>query len=224
MTPRILALDTTTEFGSLALLEGMDTVEEVWLHSPEGFAHVLYPELERLLSRRGWELESVDLFAAAAGPGSFTGIRVGLAAVKGLAEVLKKPVAGVSNLQAVASFGSGPLRAAVLDARRGEIYGALYSASLELVSPEVVMPFRAWLERLPAAGIEFVSTDFTPFQAALAGTPFESAPIRLAPRALAAAVGRIAAERWKRGQWQDPAELDANYVRRSDAEIFSSSS
>ncbi|MCS6951797.1 MAG: tRNA (adenosine(37)-N6)-threonylcarbamoyltransferase complex dimerization subunit type 1 TsaB [Bryobacteraceae bacterium] len=221
MSPRILALDTATEFGSLALLQGTHTVEEVWLHSPEGFAHVLYPELERLLARHGWELESVDLFAAAAGPGSFTGIRVALAAVKGLAEVFKRPVVGVSNLQAVASFGTGPLRAAVLDARRGEIYGAVYSAALELVSPEVVMPFRSWLETLPA-GVEFVSTDFTPFRAALAGTKVESAPVRHAPRALAAAVGRIAAERWARGQVLDPAALDGNYVRRSDAEIFSS--
>ncbi len=220
MIPRILALDTATEFGSLALLEADRTVEELWLHSPEGFAHLLYPELERLLERHGWKLESVDLFAVAKGPGAFTGIRVGLAAAKGLAEVLRKPVAGVSNLQAVASFGTAPVRAAVVDARRGEIYGALYSATLELLAPEVVMPFRAWLETLPPGEIEFVSTDFSPFRTAVEGTRFAGVPVRQAPRALAGAVGRIAAARWTRGELEDPAKLDANYIRRSDAEIL----
>ncbi len=222
MIPRILALDTATEFGSLALLGEDRTLEEVWLHSPEGFAQVLFPELERLLERHGWKLESVDLFAVAKGPGAFTGIRVGLAAAKGLAEVLRKPVAGVSNLQAVASFGTAPVRAAFVDARRGEIYGALYSSSLELLAPEVVMPFRAWLETLPPGEIEFVSTDFSPFRTALETARFAGAPVREAPRALAAAVGRIAAARWARGALEDPATLDANYVRRSDAELLAS--
>ena len=222
MTPRILAWDTATEFGSLALLEGDRTLEEVWLHSPEGFAQVLFPELERLLERHGWKLASVDLFAVAKGPGAFTGIRVGLAAAKGLAEVLHKPVCGISNLQAVASFGTAPVRAALVDARRGEIYGAVYSSSLELLSPELVMPFRAWLETLPPGEIEFVSTDFSPFRTAIENTRFAGAPAREAPRALAAAVGRIAASRWARGRLEDPATLDANYVRRSDAELFAS--
>jgi len=68
--------------------------------------------------------------------------------------------------------------------------------------------------------VEFVSTDFTPFRAALAGTRFERAPIATAPSALAAAIARIALARFLRGQASDPAALDANYVRRSDAELF----
>ncbi len=71
----------------------------------------------------------VDCFAAASGPGSFTGVRVGLACVKGLAEALGKPAVAVSNLRAIASFGTAPWRAVVLDARRGEIYGAVYDAA-----------------------------------------------------------------------------------------------
>ncbi len=88
---RILSLDTTSEFASLALVEGGAVVEEVMLHSTDGFGHILYPHLEALLARRGWDLASVDCFAAASGPGSFTGVRVGLAAVKGLAEGAGKP-------------------------------------------------------------------------------------------------------------------------------------
>ncbi|MGE5570105.1 MAG: tRNA (adenosine(37)-N6)-threonylcarbamoyltransferase complex dimerization subunit type 1 TsaB [Rhodospirillales bacterium] len=217
---RILAVDTTAEFGSIALVEGGETVSEELIHAPEGFGQVLFGRLDALLARAGWKLDEIDCFAAAAGPGSFTGVRIGLAAVKGLAEALKRPAVAVSNLQAVASFGSAPLRAAVLDARRGQIYGAVYDAALAAVTPEVVTSLPQWLASLPEGELEFVSTDFAPFRGALAGTRFEKAPVRHAPRALAGAIGRIAAERLAAGAAHDPAALDANYVRRSDAEMF----
>ena len=86
VNPLILALDTTHEFGSIALLEGRKVVEEVLLHSPDGFGHVLFGHLERLLDRNGRRVDEIACFAAAAGPGSFTGVRVGLACIKGLAE------------------------------------------------------------------------------------------------------------------------------------------
>lgn len=220
MTELILAVDTTHEFGSLALLRGAEVLEEVLLHSPEGFGQILFGRIAELLDRRGRNAGEVDCFAAASGPGSFTGVRIGLACVKGLAEATGKPVVAVSNLAAMATFGSAPLRATVLDARRGEVYGAVYDARGAAVVPETVMPFTAWLGTLPDGDIEFISTDFTPFAAALAGTGFEGAPVTTAPRALAAAVGRIAREVWRSGRAADPAAIDANYVRRSDAELF----
>jgi tRNA threonylcarbamoyladenosine biosynthesis protein TsaB len=211
-----LALDTTHEYGSLALMNGEELWEEVLLHAPAGFAPVLYRHLAELLGRHGLKAEGIDCFAAASGPGSFTGVRVGLACVKGLAEALGKPAVAVSNLQALSTFGQAVLRAVVMDARRGEIYGAVYDAAGRLVTPEVVAPFAVWAETLPAGDLEFVSPDFAPFQAALAGTRFEQATIRTAPRALAAAVARLAAL----AEPQDPAGLDANYVRRPDAELL----
>jgi tRNA threonylcarbamoyladenosine biosynthesis protein TsaB len=220
VNPLILAVDTTRESGSLALARGEELIQEVWLDAPGGFAHVIYGQLAQLLVRHGVKPAMVDCFAAASGPGSFTGVRVGLACIKGLAEALGKPAVAVSNLEALASFGSAPLRAVVLDARRGEIYGAVYDDTGRLASPEVVTKFTAWLDTLPEGGMEFVSTDFTPFRAALAGTRFECAPIATAPQALAAAVARIALARFRSGQASDPAALDANYVRRSDAELF----
>lgn len=217
---RILAIDTTSEFGSLALVQASEVVDEVLLHSPDGFGHILFEHIGRLLDRHGWKVSDVDCFAAAAGPGSFTGVRVGLSAAKGLAEANGRPVVAVSNLQAVASFGVAPLRAAILDARRGEIYGAVYDAALDPVIQEVVTKFQPWLEALPQGDIEFLSTDIAPFHAALAATRFASAPARDVPRALAGAISRIAAGRFAAGQAQDPAAIDANYVRRSDAELL----
>jgi len=161
-------------------------------------------------------IQQIDCFAAASGPGSFTGVRVGLTAVKGLAEATGKRVVAVSNLRALAFFGTSPLRATVLDARRGEVYGALYDDRLDAVAPETLMKFSAWLETLPSAGYEFVSNDFSPFQSHVD----PAIPVVTAPRAMARAIGSIAWIEIQRGQTQDPAQIDANYVRRSDAELF----
>jgi tRNA threonylcarbamoyladenosine biosynthesis protein TsaB len=215
--PLILALDTTREAGSIALCRGEDTLEELLIEAPGGFAHVIYGEIEKLLARHSVELKEIDCFAAASGPGSFTGVRVGLACVKGLAEALGRPAAGISNLEALASFGSAPLRAAVLDARRGEIYGAVYDAAGRMAAPETVAKLGAWLETLPAGDMEFVSLVE---RLDLSGTRFDGARVTAAPRALAAAVARAALARYLRGETSDPAALDANYVRRSDAELF----
>jgi len=196
----ILSIDTTSEFGSIALTEANVVVEEIALHAPEGFGHVLFGHIEELLDRNGTTVHQMECFAGAAGPGSFTGVRVGLAAAKGLAEATGKRMVAVSNLRALASFGTAPLRATVIDARRGEIYGAVYNSRLELVMPEVVMTFDAWLATLPP-GYELISSI-------------------TAPRALAAAIGHIAWDEFTLGRSSDPAEIDANYVRRSDAELF----
>ena len=214
MTPLILAVDTTHEHGSLALVRGVEVIEEVAVHSPAGFAQVIYGELERLLQRNGVRVPDIDCFAAASGPGSFTGVRVGLACIKGLAEAAGKPALGVSNLRALASFGTGPLRAALIDARRGEIYGAVYDAEGAAIVPETVANLARWLESLPR-GVEFVSTDF-----AFAGGVLDGVPKVAAPRALAGAVAKIAAAELARGGARDPAGLDANYVRLSDAELY----
>jgi tRNA threonylcarbamoyladenosine biosynthesis protein TsaB len=220
VTPRILALDTTTEFGSIALVECGAVVWETPLHSSEGFGHILFDRIATILESAGWELDQIECFAAARGPGSFTGVRVGLAAVKGLAEALGRGVVGVSNLEAIAWHGTAPLRAAIADARRGQVYGAVYDAKLELVSPEVVTAFPEWLAALPSGEIQLLSTNPAAFRPALAGTRFEKDGIREVPRALAGAIGRIAEQRFLAGMGADPAALDASYVRRSDAELF----
>lgn len=220
MSELILAVDTTHEFGSLALARGETLVEEMLLHSPEGFGHVLYGHLARLLARHAVEAGGVDCFAAASGPGSFTGVRVGLACVKGLAEAAGKPAVAVSNLEAMAGFGVAPLRAVLLDARRGEVYGAVYDAEGRVVAPETVGKFPAWLAALPEGEVEFLCPDFAPFLPALAGTRFAGARVTPTPRALAGAVARIALARFRTGRAADPAALDANYVRRSDAELM----
>jgi tRNA threonylcarbamoyladenosine biosynthesis protein TsaB len=220
MKPLILAVDTTREYGSLALARGYEVIEQALLHSPSGFAHVLVGALDDLLRRSAVKIEEIDLFASASGPGSFTGVRIGLSFAKGLAEAMGKPAVAVSNLRALASLGSAPLRVPLLDARRGEIYGAVYSGSGEPIRDEEVAPASALLDSLPAGELEFVCMDEAFARSVLAGTTFEGARVTVAPQSLAGAMARIASDDFAQGRATDPAALDANYVRRSDAELF----
>jgi len=209
---KILALDTTGEFGSIALAVDGRVVEEVALHSPEGFGHVLFDQVDCLLRRHKLRLQDIEGYASASGPGSFTGVRIGLTAAKGLAEANGRRVVAVSNLQALASFGARQLRAPVIDARRGEIYGGLYDARLHAVREEVVAPFAKWLAALPEGDLEIVTSGFEVLAVRF--------PVTRAPRELAGAIAKIAAARFQAGLAQDPAEIGANYVRRPDAELL----
>jgi tRNA threonylcarbamoyladenosine biosynthesis protein TsaB len=212
---RILALDTTSNFGSIAILQSDELVEQIPLHSAEGFSQTLFGHVERLLGRHEWDVRSIDCFASAAGPGSFTGVRVGLAAVKGLAEAAGRPAFAVSNLQALAACGSTGRRAVIMDARRGEVYAAVYDQDLKLLAAETVMPLAKWVASLESLPSEIISPDLTPFRASL---PENITAIE--ERLIAAAAGRIAYRGMLAGNAPDPASLDANYVRRSDAELL----
>jgi tRNA threonylcarbamoyladenosine biosynthesis protein TsaB len=221
MQPRLLSIDTTSEFGSLALIEGSRAIEEVAMRSSEGFAHLLFPAAEALLGRHRLGWRDLEGFAVTSGPGAFTGVRIGLTAAKGLAEALGRRVAAVSTLQALAWFGSSPLRAVVMDARRGEVFGAVYDASLCLIHQEVVMKFEDWVETLPQEQFDLISGDFElPASLAAGHANLALANLVRAPRFLAGAAGRIAAGRFCAGRAVDPAMIEANYVRKSDAELF----
>jgi tRNA threonylcarbamoyladenosine biosynthesis protein TsaB len=211
----ILALDTTSEFGSLALRRDDEIVSERILHSADGFAHILFQAIAELLHASSVELGEIGIFAAASGPGSFTGVRVGLAAVKGLAEVEGKRAYGISTLRALSSLGRGKVRAAILDARRGEVFAGIYGQDLRAIAPEMVGPLPNWLAHLPVPVDEFVIFAGSPFAAALPGLHCTEAP-----RSLAAAIALCAALDAEQGVEGDPASLDANYVRRPDAELL----
>jgi tRNA threonylcarbamoyladenosine biosynthesis protein TsaB len=215
-----LAVDTTADFGSIALADQNGVREEVLLHAPEGFSQVLFGAVEALLARQRVGLSEIELFAGAAGPGSFTGVRVGLSAIKGLAEVCGKRVVPVSNLEALSEFGVSDARVTVIDARRGEVYAALYDGAGRQIIAEAVLPFQKFLTLLPERELEWISQDFAPFLPALAGTRFEHDPVTQAPRAMAGAIARLAIRRAAAGLSQNPASIEANYVRRSDAELL----
>lgn len=226
---RILAVDTSTPAGGLAALEDTRVLGVVATWSGETYSSRMFRHLDFLLRETGLEMQQFDLYAVAAGPGSFTGLRVGLAAVKGWAEVHGKPIAAVSGLEAVAwqARNPAPLLAAVLDARRGQVFGGFYERvehRLALRGDEVVMTPGGFLEQLSAlaGGRETALVTPTPevITPALAGSAFHHAPVEQVSTVLAPIIGLLGYARALRGQVVDAVRLDANYIRRSDAELL----
>lgn len=224
----ILALDTTSEHGSLALQRDERLLECHAVHAQQSFSRVLFGEITALLGRQGVSLDDVGLFAAAAGPGSFTGVRVGLAAAKGLAAVKAKLVAPVSNLAAVAYLAPpGPrILIPVLDARRGECYAGVYDrrppgepeGTLQPLMKETVAAPAALEERL--ASLNLPASDTAYCGPDLEGLQLARFPRLVTGRELAGAVAALGLQAYRRGRAVTPGAADANYIRRSDAEIF----
>ena len=221
----ILAIDTSWKRGSLALAHGdAQSFELLETASLTGgaFSAELVPQLASALARRNLDKHQIDGFAAVSGPGSFTGLRVGLAAIKGLVEVLKKPIATVSVLEALAlACGVNGRVFAALDAQRGEVFLGAYDVHTERLqaSPrqgESLLTREAFLAALPT-GATVVTPDASIAALALpAGTT-----LLQVERPGVEAIARIGLRKILTGQTVTADALDANYVRRSDAEIFS---
>src|SRR5206468_755362 len=122
---RILAVDTSSERGSVCVVDGREILGEVRLASSIQHSDRLFRSVEFLFQYLSFQLSDVDLYVAARGPGSFTGLRIGLAAMEGFAAAHGKPSAGVSTLEALAwkTGIEGALVVPTIDARRGEVYG-----------------------------------------------------------------------------------------------------
>ena len=125
---KVLAVDTTTSMLTAAVCDQGRCLGEYAVYNQKAHSQRLMPLIERLLQETGLSLEQIDLFAAANGPGSFTGIRIGLACIKGLAQVMKKPVAAVNTLEGLAYNAAGENREifVLLDGGRRRVYAAGY--------------------------------------------------------------------------------------------------
>lgn len=220
----VLGIDTSGKHGSLALARGdagrFELLEVVPLAGGT-FSAQLIPQIAALLSKHNLRKEDVDAIAAASGPGSFTGLRVGLAAVKALAEVLGKPVATVSLLEAVAveSAQEGKVVAA-LDAGRGEVYAGEFEVKggQATLCHECLFTADEFADVLRPSGRHAVTPDETMAQALKDRGAAEA--ISLASRPRSDAIARLGLRKILAGQTVAPEELDANYIRRSDAEIL----
>lgn len=232
----LLAVDTATPAGSLAVLSDGQLAGVISTASDEPYSSRLFRQLEILLSELQLQTQNFDLFAVAAGPGSFTGLRVGLTAVKAWAEVFSKPVIAISGLEAIAAqaqpHSENGLIAPVLDARRGQIYAALFRRAAQLVQEEpdqvcTIEEFLAQLaQRKQNEEIVFVSPapailrelltkrDGNRLSASISDVAQSASPL------LAPIIGKLALERAARGEFTDALHLDANYIRRSDAELL----
>jgi tRNA threonylcarbamoyladenosine biosynthesis protein TsaB len=229
----ILSLDTSSPAGSIAILRDENILGEISTSTQEAYSTRIFRHLDFLLRELSLTLDSFDLFAVAAGPGSFTGLRVGLTAAKAWAEAYGKPVAAVSALEAIAaqSHSSARVLVPVLDARRGEVYFGFYrrgdggeGVELALEGDECSASPAEFFNALNARGDAanaFIVTSTPELLAAAALSRSEKASPRIerVSSVLAPEIGRIGLRHARSGKVFDALTLDANYVRRSDAEV-----
>jgi tRNA threonylcarbamoyladenosine biosynthesis protein TsaB len=222
----LLSIDTSGKNGSIALAHatpGQNEIRvlEVVPLAGGAFSAQLVPQIAALLERHGYTRNDLGAFAVASGPGSFTGLRVGLATTKALAEALQKPIVAVSLLEAIAGSGTSRGRVlAALDAGRGDVYVGDYEVELpvaarhpmyserllrrdeflaEAQGQKLVTPDAAWAETAQAAGIH----------------------VEMIAYPNSGVIARLGWEHLQRGETVRPEDLEANYLRHSDAEIFS---
>ena len=226
----ILAVDTSTRTGSAALLRDSQVLAEISGYEETPYSTRLFRDIAVLQDRANFRLDQVDVFAVAAGPGSFTGLRVGLTAVKAWAEVHRKPVAAISGMEAIAAQAKANdgLICPFLDARRGQVFGSTYLCSagepgiLKRVGQEAILSAEEFLVlvKMNCGTRQAVLVSPTPdvlplnlVESILPGARIEGVSASLAP-----AIGRLGFDRANRGELVDSLGLDANYIRRSDAE------
>jgi tRNA threonylcarbamoyladenosine biosynthesis protein TsaB len=221
----LLATDTSGKHGSIALTEcgpGDECrVLEVVPLSGGTFSAQLVPQIAALLAKYGFTKRDLGAFAVASGPGSFTGLRVGLAAIKALAEVLQKPIAAVSLLAAVAelSHSQGKILAA-LDAGRNE----LYVGEFEIAEHEIRLISERLMTREQCFESAADSAIVTPDQDVAEAARSVPLTVEKVAHPQSDAIARIGWAKLQAGQTVSPEELEANYIRRSDAEIFARTS
>jgi len=219
----ILAIDTSGQSGGITLAEanaGSFHVVETAAIAGGTFSAQLIPTLAALLKKHGYGVKDLDGFAAASGPGSFTGLRVGLSAIKGLAETLHKPIATVSVLEALASLADRDGKiAAAMDAGRKEVFLGLYEKSAGELSRqrEELLTQQDFLATLATERPAVIITGDSAL-AELASASHSAVVVVTSPGS--EVIARIGARKLLAGETVSVEALDANYLRRSDAEIF----
>lgn len=199
--------------------------------SQEDYSSWLLPAVQECLKDSGLQMEHVDAYAVAAGPGSFTGVRVGLTSVKAWAEVYGKRIAPVSRLEALAAEASEDTGwvAPFFNAQRGQVFGAVYrrnETGLARSGDEMVIAPGKFVEAAAEVAhgeeISWVSTDAECLVTEEAWKAREKRGERVqsVSPVLATTIGRMGLTALAEGRFTDALALDANYVRRSDAEIF----
>ena len=217
----VLSLDTTTRGGSCAVARDAAVVRERAGDPLRSHDIRLPGDLMALLEDAGVALGEIDTFAVATGPGSFTGLRIGIATMQGLAFAAGKPLIGVSAFEALAreAAATAPGRVATwIDAWRGEVYAALYEDGVEAQAPTIASP-AALLARLRGTRTRFIGDAADIYRDVILDTLAADAVMAdpVAPL-LAGTIARLAAQRANAGDRPAPHSIRPVYIRRAEAE------
>jgi tRNA threonylcarbamoyladenosine biosynthesis protein TsaB len=211
---RVLAVDTTSALGSVALVDGWVLRGEEHLTGADTHSLQLLPAIDRLLTAAGLHPSDLEAFAVAVGPGSFTGLRVGLSTVQGLALAAGRPCLGVCVLDVLASVSDGAVTVALRDAFRGEVYWAEYDHEGRATGAARVGPLAEVLDQSPQEA-SFVGDAATSQQAQIVQR-LPRARFPPFPAFLAGLLGSWAEPRLRAGQGSGPESLRPMYVRGAD--------
>lgn len=225
---KLLAIDTALDEASVAVWEGDDpatgSITDAVCSERAAASRELLPAIDRLLAGRGWAVAQLDGVAVTIGPGSFTGLRIGVSLVKGLVSARRVPVAAIGTLDAVAlASGCTGHVAAILDARRGECYVRLFAIENGVITPrseELLIAPEAWAASLTIDGpLWCVGAGAMRHADALrAGLGARATILHHPVMTAASAALRLGARALASGQATPPEALLPRYVRRSDAE------
>lgn len=196
----ILAFDTATRYCSVAVFD-QGEFYELADASPNGHAQQLMPMIDQVLAQAGATIDQVDDIVVSLGPGSFTGLRIGIATALGLASALERPIHGVSALRA-RSYLPGKTICPIIDARRDRIYGACFG---ELEIDEANLDFTDFVRQLNHQGVVFTGEDIAGFAERAGATVVDNT---------AYARGAILA--YQAGHYSD--DIQPRYLRASQAE------
>jgi tRNA threonylcarbamoyladenosine biosynthesis protein TsaB len=221
-----LAVECATNTVGLALLDEGDVHAELYLRLGRHHAEVLLPALDKLFLLSGFKPENVDLLACSIGPGSFTGLRIGVSTVKGLALATGKPVVGVSTLEALAlnAAPSSRLICPMLDARKNQVYACLYRIGPEGLpkaeGPEKLTDVTQFLQDLDQEEVVFLGDGALRYEKLIRET-MKGREILCSGshhRLMASAVGLIGLHQYQKGFIMNTLNFIPRYLRLSEAE------
>lgn len=221
--PLILSVETATLAGSVALTRGEDVLAAVAGGAKVSHSNTLLKDIDTLLSESHVSLPEIELFAVAIGPGSFTGLRIGIATVKALAVTLDRPCAGIPTLEAVAvAAGPSPRTVALLPAGRGEVFAQLFSVTDDAFVTALDQPAHISPQKLLEKYGAFDDLLWCGEGAIANKSLIEQRPhwqIASQTSVLATHVARLALIKFHKQQLERADTLQAIYVRPSDAEL-----
>lgn len=221
-----LAIECATQTVGIAFLDQKKVLAEVYLDVRGGHAEVLMPALEKLFFLTGLTTERVDLLVCTTGPGSFTGVRIGVSTIKGLALATGRPIVGVSTLEALAMnvFPSRRLICPLLDARKNQVYAGLYRMGPdgfpEAVAPDRLTDVGFLVKTLAAEEVDFVGEAAVLYQKQILEEGARGPALQTCSfcRLTASAAGLIGINRYQQGRIEDPLTFSPSYLRLSEAE------
>jgi tRNA threonylcarbamoyladenosine biosynthesis protein TsaB len=221
-----LAIECATQTVGIAFLDQKKILAELYLDTGGGHAEVLLPALAKLLLLTGLTTERIDLLVCTTGPGSFTGVRIGVSTIKGLALATGKPIVGVSTLEALAMnvFPSRKLICPLLDARKNQVYAGLYRVGPdgypEAVAPDRLTDIESLVKTLVAEEVDFVGEAAVLYQQQIFEGRARGSALQTCRccRLNASAVGLIGLHRYQHGRIEDPLTFSPRYLRLSEAE------